>query len=69
MISVWEFDKAPQEYKNLSQNGGDEDWVVLIPKADQTHYYIPWLDRIDSCNEPQEFTLPNGDKLYIGAHA
>ena len=30
-IYMWSFAEAPQQYKNLSTHGGDEDWVVYIP--------------------------------------
>jgi hypothetical protein len=30
-IRVWSWKDAPDEYKALSNHGGDEDWVALIP--------------------------------------
>lgn len=30
-ILVWRFEFAPEELKQLSQHGGDEDWLVEIP--------------------------------------
>lgn len=30
-IYVWRFEEAPEEYRRLSDNGGDEDWLVLVP--------------------------------------
>ena len=67
MIKVWPFEIAPKEYRDLSQNEGDEDWVVLVPK-ELTHYFVRWIDFTDSCRCPQKFIMPNGDSLYIGGH-
>lgn len=32
MIKVWAFKDAPQEYRKLSENGGDEDWVLVMDR-------------------------------------
>lgn len=70
-IKIWSFRHAPEEYRKLSTNGGDEDWLVLIPASECNDYmWQPrWLTSIDSCNEPQEIVMPNGDRVYIGSHA
>jgi hypothetical protein len=67
-ILVWRWHNAPAELKALSTNGGDEDWVALVP-ADQKDDYISWLENssfgvcaIDS----YDF---EGMKVYIGCHA
>ena len=42
-ISVWRFKDAPKEYQALSENGGDEDWVIAIPDIyTAAHGGIPW---------------------------
>jgi hypothetical protein len=71
LIKVWPFDHAPKKYQKLSNNGGDEDWVILIPKD-----YIKrngccpyWVEELDTCRRPQYNSLPNGDMLVIGSHA
>jgi hypothetical protein len=30
-ISVWAFDDAPVKYQEMSDHGGDEDWIVFLP--------------------------------------
>lgn len=30
-ISVWTWKRAPENFKNLSRYGGDEDWVAFVP--------------------------------------
>mgnify|MGYP007122140866 CR=1 FL=1 len=41
-IRVWRFEDAPEELRNLSTNGGDEDWVALVPPR-LRDTYISWL--------------------------
>jgi len=69
-IKVWVFDQAPKNLQNISTNGGDEDWVVLVPAsfAKETTW-ISWIEGTDSCNEPKKYDLENGDIVYIGSHA
>lgn len=31
VIKLWPWSDAPEEYRALSDHGGDEDWVMLIP--------------------------------------
>lgn len=30
-IVVYSWDEAPEELQALSQHGGDEDWVIVVP--------------------------------------
>lgn len=68
-IQVWPWEDAPEEFRRLSQNGGDEDWVAFVP-----HKYkdmpLPWLENngFDSCYAPQVLDVRDG-VVYIGAHA
>lgn len=70
-IRVWRFEDAPKELQDLSTNGGDEDWVALIPPR-LKDAYIPWLEQpsfgccdVDSYEHPE---LP-GYTVKIGCHA
>lgn len=38
-ISVWRWEDAPEEYRALSQHGGDEDWLVFVPKSLRGEYF------------------------------
>lgn len=71
-IRVWLFEHAPKGFQALSQSGGDEDWVALVPPEYETRY-IPWLDGIDTCNDPEMHVLQKGLykgwRAYIGCHA
>lgn len=70
-ITIWEYHEAPEELQ-ISQSGGDEDWLAEIPPhlADQ---YISWLDSGSSfgCCEVDEYEHPfkQGWKIKIGCHA
>ena len=69
-IQVWRFENAPVAYRELSTNGGDEDWLVFWPESAGPHKYgLPlWLLRMDSCEEPQEIRV-DGGTVFIGSHA
>ncbi len=67
-IIVWEFHNAPDELKALSRNGGDEDWIVVVPPG-INDAYVPWIAATDTCNEPDRFELPDGSVVFIGCHA
>ena len=34
---------APEELRNLSDHGGDEDWLAVIPPQ-MTNKYISWME-------------------------
>lgn len=62
-IIVWRFRDAPEFLKKLSDNGGDEDWLALVPESyrdkDGFLSYINWVESsgFDTCCEPQEIPL------------
>ncbi len=71
-IRIWKWTDAPQELKDLSTNGGDEDWVALLPPhiADE---WIGWMDTGSSfgCCCVDEYSHPElpGYSVRIGCHA
>jgi hypothetical protein len=71
-IKVWSFHQAPEEYQALSEHGGDEDWVALIPKKHWEKYGEPGWAASGSrfgCCDTSLHELNNGDVILIGAHA
>ncbi len=67
-ISLYPWDKAPESLRCLSDHGGDEDWLAVLPPG------IPysecyWMDRMGVCGEPSECKLRDGWVVLIGAHA
>ena len=68
MMCVWQWWDAPSELRALSPHGGDEDYVALLPKdASQPS----WMDTGTSfgCCDVSEHELPDGRRVFIGAHA
>lgn len=70
MISVWRWQDAPQEYRDLSPHGGDEDWVAHIP-VELVEIWIPWMDGGTEfgCCEVSTHDMPDGSQIRIGAHS
>lgn len=68
-ILVWRWQDAPEEYRNLSPHGGDEDWVAFVPYSIASSY-IAWLEEGSSfgCCSVSEHGVPGGI-IKIGAHA
>jgi hypothetical protein len=70
MIRVWRFEDAPQEYRDLSPHGGDEDWLAVVPWSMKDDW-IPWLEGggpFGVCDVSRH-ELDETEIVYIGAHA
>jgi len=71
-IKVWKYYDAPIELRSLSTNGGDEDWIALVP-IEWANDYISWLEEGSSfgCCDVSDYTHPNysGYLIKIGSHA
>ncbi len=71
-IRIWQWVDAPEELKRLSTNGGDEDWVALIPPT-LASIYIPWMESGSSfgCCCVDEYQHPELPEyiVRIGCHA
>ena len=68
-IMVWPFYEAPEIYRSLSEHGGDEDYIAVIPSGLNIDSYVRWLEAPYFANDVQIVHLNNGDVVYIGAHA
>ena len=66
-IIVWAFGDAPDAYREMSNNGGDEDWIALLPPNFEWTPF--WLEKLDTCMSPQEYLIADGYKIIIGSHA
>lgn len=68
-ILVWPFDRAPEEYRKLSEHGGDEDWVAFVPEALKDEW-IGFLEEGGSfgCCDVSEHPVKGGT-VRIGAHS
>lgn len=71
VIKVWRFEDAPTDLQALSTNGGDEDWLALIPpELAAERWAMGWLDsQAWGCADSQDYTLADGSIVCIGSHA
>ena len=71
-IIVWQFHDAPVALQDLSNNGGDEDWLAEIPPK-FSGSWIGWMESGGpfGCCDVSEYDHPTkaGWKVKIGAHA
>jgi hypothetical protein len=73
-ISVWRFESAPEWARRLSRHGGDEDWVIVVPRQVDREGrkcgWAWWRDMPVFGDWQSQFTrAPNGDLVVIVAHA
>lgn len=68
-IQIWNWEKAPQEFKNLSCNGGDEDWVAFVP-AEYRQESLIWMEEGTAfgCCSVHVIEVEGGE-IHIGCHA
>lgn len=71
-IHAWRFYEAPLALQELSENGGDEDWLAEIPP----HLAGEWIGWMESgtpfgCCDVVEYDHPywEGWKIRIGCHS
>ena len=65
-IQVYPWDKAPEELKELSTNGGDEDWII-VGDSDQGDYVQMLAERLQVCDyQLIQVQLPNLADLPSG---
>jgi len=70
-VKVWQYCDAPPALQGLSQNGGDEDWLALVPTSilETASGYIPWLEvSAFGCCHVCKYPIA-GAIVYIGCHA
>jgi len=69
-IKIWRFGDAPEDMQMLSGNGGDEDWLALVP-AYRDASQIQWMDEGSAfgCCTVEIHRLQNGEQVVIGSHA
>jgi hypothetical protein len=68
-ILVWAFGEAPEEFQKLSGHGGDEDYLAVVPASWMDHTPL-WLQMGSfGCCDIEEHVLPDGRRVFIGAHS
>jgi len=70
-IQAWPFHEAPNEFQRLSEHGGDEDWLALVPER-YMNLYIGWLEPgspFGCCDVSRHDLIDGRGVVYIGAHS
>lgn len=70
-IVIWRFHDAPQQLRDLSGHGGDEDWVAYIPpshEGDVPMFIDPEYSRSFGVCDTSTHKLQDGSVVLIGAH-
>lgn len=69
-FNVWRFHEAPGGLRQLcSFNGGDEDWLVLTTAEELSDWMPSWIERMDSCLDPDIYELGLGFVAIVGSHS
>ena len=70
MIVVWKFDEAPLEYRKLSTNGGDEDWLAKLGPNDKVEEVL-WAGQGSPFGvfNVEVVTTRDGVTFLIGSHS
>jgi hypothetical protein len=66
VILVWAWKDAPGELRALSTNGGDEDWLALLPDDDVPNWMENGTFGVSSI---ETHRLEDGRMVVIGVHA
>ena len=65
-ILVWQYDDAPDMYKNAATIiSGEEAWLAFVPNTMQD-VYIPWLEYGNFGSQEITQYSVNGGTVYIG---
>ena len=68
-ILVWPWEEAPSIFKDASHNGGDQDYVALVPKKYLNHrMMMTWEGKFFVC-DIEKIDLDDDYELWIGVHA
>lgn len=67
-ISIYRWEDAPQAWRDLSTNGGDEDWIAFVPESLKSEY-MPFLEEgLGFGNSVEVCDIPGG-VVFISSHA
>lgn len=66
-VELWAFQQAPEEWRRLSSNGGDEDFIVVAQPGNEA-FAESVAERLEVCDK-EKVTLPDGRTAWITCHA
>lgn len=67
---IWDFYDAPEPLQALSENGGDEDWLVVVPKqyVERIKCEPLWVMYLGSCDR-DFIDVSDNYLVVIGSHS
>lgn len=69
-ILVWRFREAPDSLREMSEHGGDEDWVAYVPASVQDGEPMWAAEGTPfGCFSVSRHELVDGSAVLIGAHS
>lgn len=70
-LRLYAWADAPEEYRVLSTNGGDEDWVLVGPEDHPAWERLFWDGFLEGETflGVAEWTYLHGEKIVIFSHA
>lgn len=66
-IRVWEFCDAPKQLRDLTINGGDEDYLAFVPQGEDVPLWISGNTSFGCCSI--HYFAIEGGVVAIGSHA
>lgn len=69
-IKIWRYRDAPVHLKAMSEHGGDEDYIALVPLHYRDEHLVWRIEDLGllGCCSTDKHETPEGD-VYIGAHS
>lgn len=71
-ITLWAFHDAPAVLRQLSTNGGDEDFLAIVPKElMKNNHNVEYLfkNRLGNIIDHYEYPLLPDDVIVVASHA
>jgi hypothetical protein len=72
-VQVWQWEDAPEEWRKLHTQDGDEDWLALVPKKFLVVGSEPevWWMRWHPESHVKRYVegAPMGFEVWVGSHA
>ena len=67
-IKIYRFDDAPQHLKDLSTNGGDEDWIAVLPQGWEVPLFLEDNQFFGCCSIDRREHCPRRWVLWPASH-
>lgn len=69
-IKIWRFSGAPDQYQQMSEHGGDEDYIALVPVQYRDEHIVWRIEELGLLgrSSTDKYETQEGD-VYIGAHS